>query len=221
MDIQKALFQRRFLVAGSSVCLILALVVACSSDTDKQATSTNVVTTPVGNSTVELPTGITEVDFSAYLSAANDFVRPIIEDGDVTADEYELAVFRVLQCLDEQGVLHSEPILRTSPDGPRWTYTVGPSGVVAAEEQSRIHDECDTDYLRVILTFWEAQSLPSESDLQQRDRDYLVCLQVAGLDVGSVDEAESLFREGLLSPLEVQERIRCRLRVYEGVEVGP
>jgi hypothetical protein len=217
MDANRPRTIRYAFVLGIS-CLSLALLTACSSDPGEQAATPSETPVKAENN---LPAGITEAQFQAYLTSANDFVRPLIADRAVSADEYERAVLRVMQCLDDEGVRHSQPELTQTLDGPRWTYTVGPAAELDAQRQTAVHDRCDAEYLRVPLTFWEAQSQPSEADLRQRDSDYLACLQDAGLEVASIDEAETLFREKQLSPTEIQERVRCRLLAYEGVEGPP
>src|SRR5690606_24039307 len=123
-----------------------------------------------------LPEGVSEEKLAAYMERSNDFVRGIIEDGYVTAAEYEAAVLEVMRCLDEHGIPHTEPELQETVDGPRWRYTTGPYSNEELEEKGHIHDECDMAYLRTVLGFWVDQNAPSEREVQERDAAFVQCL---------------------------------------------
>jgi hypothetical protein len=160
-------------------------------------------------SDVSLPQGVSELEFAALMAEGNDFVRSVLDDGRVLPSEYEAAVLQVLQCLDEDGVPYTEPELEDTQDGPRWTYGVGPSTDQEAAEHGRIHDECDAEYLRPVLSIWVRQEQPSESEIEQGEAQLVQCLQDAGISVSSSADAILLRREGALSAQEQVAYVQC------------
>jgi hypothetical protein len=79
------------------------------------------------------------------------FQREILEDGSVSADEYERAVLATLQCLDDEGVPRSEPERAGAGATLRWRYTVGPYPDEAKAAMEAAYDECFKAYERAIL----------------------------------------------------------------------
>ncbi len=151
------------LVAAFALFGMLSLLAGCGSGDNPPATdrSTQVAGTPtptaVDQDDVPLPRGMSMQEFQGLLDNANDFVLPIIRDGHVRPSEYEAAVLRVLSCLDDAGIPHSDPKLKETRNGPHWRYTVGPSSDAEAAENGRIHDQCDLDYLRPVVSIWVRQ----------------------------------------------------------------
>lgn len=130
------------------IVLLLALT-ACGSDGG-------------GSGTPELPPYVV-----AVWEDASEFQQEILADGTVTPEEYERAVFAALQCLDDAGILHSQPVLDASGvRAPKWRFTIGPYPPGA----QGIADECQSYYLTAITGVWSAQEAPTEAELQGRPR---------------------------------------------------
>ena len=206
---------RLVLVAAFALFGMLSLLAGCGSGDNPPATdgSTQVAGTPtptaVDQDDVSLPRGMSMQEFQGLLDNANDFVLPIIRDGHVRPSEYEAAVLRVLSCLDDAGIPHSDPKLKETRNGPRWYYSVGPSSDEEVEENSRIHDQCDMDYLRPVLSVWIYQEQPSVTEQEEYDQRFLQCLSKKGIDADSVEEADLKRREGLLSGEQQADYIEC------------
>jgi hypothetical protein len=121
-----------------------------------------------------------------------------------------------MQCLDDQGVPHSEPVVVETLDGIQWDYHVGPMANEVVDAQMKLHDECDAEFLSTVRSMWVTQNAPTEDQLQQRGEAYASCLREAGMDVSSAEEAEALFRQGRLDKAQQAERIRGRSKTYSG-----
>lgn len=174
------------------------------------ATTENTASNSSGESAErQLPPGMSAVEMQALLEEGNEFIRTVLDDWQVTPSEYEAAVLQVLECLDAEGVPYSEPRLFDTLDGPRWMYSVGPSSDEQAAEHGRIHDECDRDYLRPVLSVWARQEQPSEAERRRQDEEFVACLSRAGIAVSSREEAELLRSEGQLSGEEQLAFVMC------------
>lgn len=151
------------------------------------------------------------------LQSANDFTREIIEDGVVTAEEYERAVFRTIQCMDEAGIEHTEPVFKEYRFNSRWEYSV--VGGIGSEAND-LYAECYDDYERAAASIWSAQNVPSEEEQQMVDEEYLACVQEAGLDVATLDELNALVSSRSLSEAEQAENARCLILTHEGFDLN-
>lgn len=204
-------------VRVATLAAVFALFAACGgSDSGEPTISTATATSEPAVGTDAPPGGIGQEELATYLENANDFVRDIIVDGVVTPAEYERAVTRTLQCLDDEGVPHSEPEFR----GGSWTYDVGPSPDGELARHSEVHDQCDRDFLRTVATLWARQSAPSESDLIALEGEFVECLQEAGLEFSSRAESDIAMQQGLLTEDEAHSHFRCLLLVYTGEDIG-
>jgi hypothetical protein len=160
---------------------------------------------------------ISDQELQVLLQSANDFTREIIEDGLVTAEEYERAVFRTIQCMDEAGVEHTEPVFTEYRFDTRWEYSVV-GGIGSATND--LYTQCHEDYERDVALVWSAQEAMTESEQQMVDEEYLACVKETGIDVATLDELSALQAAGTLTEADRAENARCLILAHMGVDLN-
>lgn len=127
-----------------------------------------------GGDTGELPAHV-----AAVFDTAGEFQQEILADGLVEPGEYEKAVLAALQCLDQAGIPHGEPVLTSKgARAPKWRFIVGP--YPPGSESTA--EECQTTYLNAVAAVWSAQEAPSEEELQAVRDEAVRCARERGIE---------------------------------------
>jgi hypothetical protein len=160
---------------------------------------------------------ISDRELQILLDSANDFTREIIEDGLVTAEEYERAVFRTVQCMDEAGVEHTEPEFKEYRFESRWEYSIV-GGIGSAADNAYI--ECRDAYQSAVSAIWAVQNEPTEAEKQMATEEHLACAREAGIDVETIEELQVLTASGGLTEAQRGENARCVILAFQGVDLN-
>lgn len=158
---------------------------------------------------------IAQADLDFLLKQSNPFVTDIIEDGEVTAAEYESAVLRTIQCYDENNVIHSEPYYQEMRFGEgRWEYTIQQN---PSTESARI--DCFESFEYPVLSVWAYQFKWTESQQMEVDQDLVSCANDAGIDGSSRVEIEAAVEDGGLGPDAMHQYTRCLVLAERGYDI--
>jgi hypothetical protein len=184
---------------GAAVLLVVLGLTACGSGT------------PSGQG--ELPAYV-----ESYMASATDFQRAAIEDGTVTAAEYEAAVLATLQCAEEQGILHSTPVLtQGGVSAPKWRYVLGPWPEDQDAEFQSAFDQCFDDYQSVVVGVWVQQEGPTGEELIDAQERIAQCMRERGLeDVRNYDAFLALMPT--LTDTQLQIADNCASLIWNGVD---
>lgn len=196
--------QRRPLPIHMAVSLLACVFAACGgSDESSRAGSAD--------------QRISDRELQVMLQSANDFTREIIEDGVVTPEEYERAVFRTMQCMDDAGVEHTEPVFKEFRFESRWEYSIV-GGIGSAADNAYI--ECYDEFEASVKNVWNEQQRISEEESQMVAEEHLECVREAGIDVASTAELSAIIKTGNLSNEHRSAHMRCLTLVYEGWDIN-
>jgi hypothetical protein len=125
---------------------------------------------------------------------ATEEQRPAIADGVVTATEYETAMLALAQCMTANGLaFYEEPHWDDSGSRIAFQYVGGASRDEAAAS-SAIYESCRRQFSQEIEQIWQAQTTPSEQQLQQARAALGKCLQDAGFDLPDDPTSQELAR---------------------------
>lgn len=178
-----------------AICIPLVLF-ACSNGAPKEE--------PTPFDARELP------ELAQVMSQLTPFEEEILADGQVSAVEYERAVFATMECFDELGVAHTEPELVTTGPFPQWHYQTSGADL---EELERSLAQCENSLLRNIATVWSLQHEESEEVRERRRQNMLNCLREAGFDAPDYDTWTRTI-EPSLPEARRGEALQCRLEAF-------
>lgn len=112
------------------------------------------------------------------LTTTSEFQRNLLNDGQLTYQEYEASVLATVQCLRERGVTISvEP--RPAP-GKRIEFAYASTAEDDAAA-SAAYDECYREYENLVDIVWFRQNQPSEQTLDAARAALAKCLRAAGV----------------------------------------
>jgi len=117
------------------------------------------------------------------LAETSDYQRAILEDGDLTFQEYERALLDTVACLQDAGVrIVSGPQLQSDGRTLHFSFSGGATiaGVDAAGQQ---YDICYAEHLDLVSLVWLFLDPKTEQELQAARRSLVDCLREAGVDV--------------------------------------
>jgi hypothetical protein len=145
-------------------------------------------------------------------------VLELMEDGDLTFEEYEQTVFSYMRCMEDFGFEAVSNFPRLTPWGTYQvriaSFSFGERGI-APGEVSAHSQECERSYRRGISRLWELRHQPTELELQDARKAFARCLRERGIDVEG-DPGQSAisaqFMEANGTP-EFEEWVECHRRV--------
>lgn len=153
---------------------------------------------PTGLQALEL----TEEQRARYSREANGTQKVILDDGLITFDEYEAAIFAAIRCYRDADVeISAYPTRNNTPPGPGPTLTArGEYQYLAnfregttADEANKIIVKCERDIVGIIRPLWLDHVSPDEREVQQSRDEMAICLKSAGFDVPEHPSQEDLF----------------------------
>lgn len=134
------------------------------------------------------------------LSFASDQQLEALEDGVVTAAEYERSMLAMVQCMQEQGI-EFEQLPQWDVTNTRMEYTYIAGRTMEENAQSaRLRDECKLKHIGAVGYVWEQQGAPSEVRLAEARAALGGCLREAG--VKGVPEQPTSAELGVFSTQE-------------------
>jgi len=113
-----------------------------------------------------------------YLAAASESQRQALEDGVVTASEYEKAYLAYVGCIEAGGVT----ILSMERDKDGLIESMAVRGPTPDDDASAIVEECNREEYFYILLGWRTALSPDDSDALLLRR-VAECLQLRGYQV--------------------------------------
>ncbi len=90
--------------------------------------------------------------FTPVATAAS--VAEVLADGVITREEFDAATARMIQCLDESGVTHSEPVY----DEGDFQYKFAIEAKAGSQPGLTVYDECWMEYAQDITGRWVMQN---------------------------------------------------------------
>lgn len=125
-------------------------------------------------------------------------VLELMEDGDLTFEEYEQTIFSYMRCMEDFGFEAVSNFPRLTPWG---TYQVriasfdfGSRGITPGEVTA--HDQaCEQSYWRGISRLWDLAHQPTEIELQNARRDFASCLRERGIEMAE-DPTSQVLTDG-------------------------
>jgi hypothetical protein len=94
------------------------------------------------------------------LPETNDFQRALLQDGELTRDEYEAAIFATVQCVADNGFVVAGP----NYDSMGYlVYQFATKDTALGGQFSLVSDSCSSQYSRDVSVIWSSvlrQSLP-------------------------------------------------------------
>lgn len=143
----------------------------------------------------------------------SDFEAEILQDGRVSEGEYEKAVLATMQCLDDKGIPHSDPVWSEDGRFPQWDYTVGPWP--DADELAELGGQCESEFLDDVAIVWSLQHEETEAQQEARRSAFLSCLREAGVEAPDYQTFVSAI-EPQLKGAELASAIKCRESAFRG-----
>lgn len=129
------------------------------------------------------------------LADADPLVRELLEDGVVTPDEYERAVYAVVTCMEEAGFVVAEIEVDSRP-GHEYRR-VGYAGVEPGrvEELERTEIDCVLRYLDLVESIANQQNGLTEEEHEDLYRRIAVCMRELGVELAA-DTREAVVEAG-------------------------
>lgn len=165
-------------------------VAGCGRDGEGGATGFRAPPTPgaTGSGVAVIPAG----QLAAALNDASDYQRAVIEDGQVTFEEYERAVLDTVACYQGNGLqVMSAPYLAGPPReglillaGDRYMFFAGAAGRELSAQEWERAQVCDASFSRVVSAMWIGGVGPTLQELEAARAEVAECL--LGEGVGSV-----------------------------------
>jgi|SRR6185312_3561491 hypothetical protein len=119
---------------------------------------------------------------SSAIAGAPAFQKAILQDGTVTFDEYQRAVFATIQCAKDHGVkILTGPTLGP---GKKYVYTMG-GGTTTADlgATQAQYVNCLNQYENLVDIAWTNETRPTQDQVNKARAALITCLQQAGLTV--------------------------------------
>ena len=149
------------------------------------------------------------------LQTASPFERSILEDGTVTAPEYEQAVLATLSCLDAQGVPHGDASFNQQSN--RWEYQLGPWPKEQDDQFQGKYNDCFNDSEQAVAAVWADQTRPpTQKEFDEMQAKIVACLNEHGLHAD--DYKTFVEHQGDLNSAEMEIALNCKTLGYTGVD---
>ncbi|MGN8553446.1 UNVERIFIED_CONTAM: hypothetical protein OHV15_12770 [Microbacterium sp. SLM126] len=146
------------------------------------------------------------LDLDALLEETTDFQREIVEDGVVTAAEFERALLARRECVADVGATPGD--IYTGSNGElTFDYDITAESDDEALAIQRDADACLQDYFADVGTVWAYQRLLSPAEREEMRPRALACLDAAGLtelpeEATLAEMAAAIRDDGEISPAE-------------------
>lgn len=141
-----------------------------------------------GTATSKRPTIPTSAA-SIVASQAGEGERRFLEDGVVTFEEYELAFFNMIACVQGKGVNVSDVTL-----SPRRRYEFQASAPVGQiEDFPGVMNSCRSQYFNEVDRLWSRHTAPTQSEVDEVVREVLACMRAEGADIPETASREDVF----------------------------
>jgi hypothetical protein len=149
----------RLMTMLPTMALLAASMAGCSIGQDA----------PIDTSSISIPAGLP------------DSQRVLIEDGSLTFEEYERAVFNLVDCVSAEGIEVLEPELE---DDNFYSYTVAQT-----DRSDAVVGACTTEHFSYIQRVWAEVNRQDPADEQREIEQVASCLRDLGFEVESTQDA--------------------------------
>lgn len=147
------------------------------------------------------------------LPGTTAFQEKLLQDGDLTRDEYESAVFATVQCIADNG------FIVTGPEYDNQGYLVfqfGTRATALGGQYSLVSDSCASQYSRDVSVVWSAvlkanAPLPSADAISHARSEWAACLVSSGVKGLGPDSAVlEMYNAVLAAGKSMEVYSRCR-----------
>lgn len=181
-------------LVASTLCLIASVVmlVSCGEEDSRET----------------VPPYIKDI-----FARSSPFQQDMLRDGTVTPSEYERSVLATVECLTDEGVQHSTPLLAGTPPKQKWRYTYN-FDLADKERVDAIYRRCFGTYEETVAAVWSIQNGPTEEELKRQKKDVVTCLADRGQIF--VDYEDVVAQLGNLGNPVQRLVTACQLLIFQG-----
>ncbi|WP_157521029.1 hypothetical protein [Microbacterium sp. Leaf159] len=153
------------------------------------------------------------LDVDSLVESTSEYQKPLLEDGVVSADEYEQSLLAYRTCVEDAGATPSE-IYEAGNGEKAFDYQVFAVDDEDLERINALAEECLPEYFQDVGKVWAYQQLLSPEELQDLRPDVAECLRGVGIDVDDDFTLDDLAAR--VGELEDQSVIQPCVQKYPG-----